>query len=201
MNFQPVNAKGAAFTTVFRCCRHLLLAGIVLAASACASTTIEEAVPQSAHGPVSAAEPDGDAAQSKVASDPAAEAPNPETGSTSDSPMGQGEPFADANPAGAGRESDAIAVKRADATANANNVSAGGQMAKGRDGFPDLNVTPKPQIRQISDSEKAKAVDDLKKAQKSQKDSESKNHQDEVKRLRHLAETNAENVLREIEGR
>jgi hypothetical protein len=201
MNFQPVNAKGAASTTVFKCCRRLLLAGIALAASGCASTSIEEAVPQSALASVAAGEQDANTAQSKVASDPATEGPKAETGGASDSRKAGGERVADANRPDARTESDAIVAKKADATANANNGSAGGQMAKGKDGFPDLNVTPKPQIPQISNTEKAKALTDLKKAQNSQKDSGSKNYQDEVKRLRHLAETNGDNVLREIEGR
>lgn len=200
MGFQGVIAKKAAEITVFRFCRKTLFLGVVLAVSGCASTTIEDAVPQSALSSAATGEQGTKQAAGQVTDDQQLAGVQHDTADTAAAAAALPGTTAVAQDTAAESGTGGNAIRGTAVTADNQGQPAAGQMALGADGFPDLNVTPKPSMRQISNAEKSKALSDLKQAQQSQKDAGTKNYDDEVKRLRHLAETNGENVLREIEG-
>jgi hypothetical protein len=197
MLFMPVKAKCKRGTTIFRHHRAFILLSVGLFVAGCASSTIEEAVPQAALGaaPAGLSQTGASGASGEEASKPGAQAGNMETKSR----MDVNEAAADGS-----KESGPVAASRL--PNDSGKPIAGIRTPEGagskndEDGFPDLNTVPQTGAAQISDSEKKAVMRELEQARQQQTAPPNAADDHEIKRLRELAETNAKDVLREIEA-
>jgi hypothetical protein len=195
MHDSPVKAKCKARTAVALSAGRFFLFGLAFIATGCASNTIEDAVPQAA-----LAKPE----VSEVQQAAGAPVENP------DQQMATGEQF----PGPEDQLSAATAESGAEGYAavapvpiprpvkdGAKTASAARNPVNGADGYPDLNVVPGSGQTQISAQEKAAALSELQQAQLSQKVEAGTASDEEILLLRRLAQTNGDEVLREIEGK
>jgi hypothetical protein len=196
MQFPSVNSMKEVSTIALRGGATFFLLCTVLLGGGCASNTIEDAVPQGALGitPATSIQQTSEMpAVPDVQGGQIAETVGNGTGDKAGeypANMSDGQAFVTAPRPAKSTENQLAATRD----------QAKGGPKTGKDGYPDLNAVPNTGQAQISATEKAKALSELENARKSQDAASNSASEDEIRRLRQLAESNAEDVLREIEG-
>ncbi len=197
MLFMPDKAKCKRGTRIFRHHGAFILLSVGLFVAGCASSTIEEAVPQAALGaaPASLSQTGASGSSGEETSTPAAQAGNMETKSRIAVNKAGVDDSKEAGPAAASR----LPNDSGKPIAGTGTPESAG-LKNDEDGFPDLNTVPQTGAAQISDSEKQAIMRELKQARQQQTAPPNAADDREIKRLHELAETNAKDVLREIEA-